>query len=113
MIEVLKAKIHRATVTSTNLDYEGSITIDESLMRLVGIREFEAVEVYDISTGARFKTYAIRGRQGSGEICINGAAARLSYAGDLVIVAAYRYIDENDEIPKPLIIKVDSANKPL
>lgn len=113
MIEVLKAKIHRATVTRTDLDYEGSITIDGSLMRIAGIREFEAVEVYDISSGARFKTYAIKGSEESGEICINGAAARLAYVGDLVIVVSYRFIDDDADIPKPVIVKVDSSNKPV
>ncbi len=111
MIEILKSKIHRATVTETSLDYEGSITIDRNLMDAAGLVQYEAVEVYNITFGTRFKTYAIEGRRGSGLICINGAAARLASVGDLVIVVSFRFVDEDAERPEPVIILVDSKNK--
>jgi aspartate 1-decarboxylase len=112
MIEVLKSKIHRATVTQTNLDYEGSITIDRELMDAAGLRLWEAVEVYNLASGSRFKTYVIEGRPGSGEICINGAAARLADRGDLVIIAAYRFVPEGQPVPEPRIVLVDEKNRP-
>lgn len=113
MIQVLKAKIHRATVTETSLHYEGSITIDRDLLQATGILPYEAVEVYDIDTGSRFKTYVIEGSAGSGCLCINGAAARLVSVGDLVIVAAYRYVDEGAPPPGPILLMVDEKNRPL
>ena len=112
MIEVLKAKIHRATVTDTSLDYEGSITIDTNLLEVTGILPFEAVEVYDIDNGSRFKTYVIEGAAGSGEICINGAAARLVEAGHLVIIVAYRFVEEGQFFPAPKVVLVDEKNRP-
>ena len=88
-IEVLKSKIHRVTVTEANLDYIGSITIDEALMEAAGIIENEKVEIYNITNGERLATYAIRGERGTGVIGINGAAAHKAGVGDLLIIAAY------------------------
>ena len=89
LINVLKSKIHRVTVTEANLDYIGSITIDEDLMDAAGIIENEQVDVYNITTGDRFHTYAIRGDRGTGVIGINGAAAHLATVGSLLIIASY------------------------
>ena len=89
LINVLKSKIHRVTVTEANLDYIGSITIDEDLMDAAGIIENEQVDIYNITRGTRFHTYVIRGERGSGVIGINGAAAHLAYVGELVIIASY------------------------
>lgn len=88
-IEVLKSKIHRVTVTEADLDYIGSITIDEALMESAGIIENEKVEIYNITNGERLATYAIRGERGTGVIGINGAAAHKAGVGDLLIIAAY------------------------
>lgn len=88
-IEVFKSKIHRAVVTRSNLDYIGSITIDEDLMDAANLIENERVHIYDINNGERFDTYVIKGERGSGEIGINGAAARKVYPGDLVIIVSY------------------------
>jgi len=111
--EVLKSKIHRATVTDANLNYNGSITIDPVLLRLADIREFEKVHVVNINNGARFETYAIVGKPGSGEVCVNGAAARLVHVGDIVIVMTFAYLDDKElEAHSPKIIKVDGKNVP-
>jgi len=111
---LLKSKIHRATVTGADVDYEGSISIDPALLEAADIVEYEQVDVYDITNGSRLTTYAILGRPGSGEICINGAAARLVNPGDLVIVASYVGVEEN-EVPghQPRIVKVDQKNRLL
>ena len=92
-IEVLKSKIHRVTVTEADLDYIGSITIDEDLMDAAGIIENEKVEIYNITNGERFATYAIRGERGTGVIGINGAAAHKAKQGDLIIIAAYAQME--------------------
>lgn len=92
LIEVLKSKIHRVTVTEADLHYIGSITIDEDLLDAAGIIENEKVEIYNISNGERFATYAIRGKRGSGVICLNGAAAHKAPVGSLVIIAAYAHM---------------------
>lgn len=89
LIQVLKSKIHRVTVTEADLDYIGSITIDEALMEAAGIVENERVEVYNITNGERLATYAIKGERGSGCICLNGAAAHKAPAGSLIIIASY------------------------
>ena len=109
----VKSKIHRATVTEADLNYEGSVTIDERLMQAVGVVEYEQVDIYDITNGNRLTTYAIRGPAGSGMICLNGAAARLIGVGDLVIIASYADFQEN-EIPghRPVILVVDENNQP-
>ena len=106
---MLKSKIHRATVTDADLNYEGSITIDDALMKAADIREFEQVDVYNCNNGQRFTTYAIRG--GKGEICVNGAAARLVHRGDLVIIASYSQYDAKElEGFQPELVFVDGHN---
>ncbi len=109
MIEMLKSKIHRATVTGAELDYTGSVAIDSALCEAVGLREFEKVDVLDIDNGARLTTYVILG--GPGEICVNGAAARLVHRGDRVIIASYAQLDEIEaETFRPKIVLVDEIN---
>jgi aspartate 1-decarboxylase len=109
---MLKSKIHRATVTDANLNYVGSITLDEDLMDLADIREWEQVAVVDIDNGARFETYAIPGARGSGTVCLNGAAARLVHAGDKVIVLTYAdYHEAELEEYAPVVVHVDRANR--
>src|SRR5919199_5009917 len=101
---MLKSKIHRATVTDCDLHYVGSITIDPDLLEAADIREHEQVHVVDVDNGARFETYTIAGERGSGEICINGAAARLVHTGDKVIVVSYAEYDREDlERYEPLV----------
>jgi len=109
IIEMLKSKIHRATVTEANLEYTGSVTIDAALCEAVGLREWEKVDVLDIDNGARLTTYVILG--GPGEICVNGAAARLVHTGDRVIIAAYAQLDEREADGfRPKIVVVDETN---
>jgi aspartate 1-decarboxylase len=109
MIEMLKSKIHRATVTGAELDYTGSVAIDPTLCDAVGLREFEKVDVLDIDNGARLTTYVILGE--SGEVCVNGAAARLVQKGDRVIIAAYGQLDATEaEGFRPQIVVVDEIN---
>jgi len=110
MLIVLKSKIHRATVTDGNLNYEGSIDIDEKLMRVAGIVEYERVLVVNINNGARFETYAVRAPADSGSITLNGAAARLGHPGDLVIIMAFEVLQQGKK-PKPRIILVDENNR--
>lgn len=106
----LKSKIHRAVVTDANLSYEGSITIDTELMKAADMAEFEQVDIYNCSNGARFTTYVIPG--GPGEICLNGAAARLVLAGDLVIIACYVGLNNEEAAAhKPKLVFVDEKNK--
>ncbi len=93
---MMKSKIHRAIVTETNLNYQGSITIDKDLMELADILPNEKVQVLSINNGARFDTYAIEGERGSGTICINGAAARLCQVGDIIIIISYAIIDDEE-----------------
>jgi aspartate 1-decarboxylase len=109
-ITLLKCKIHRATVTDADLNYEGSISIDPSLVDAAGLREFEKVEIYNCNNGQRFATYVIFGKPG--EICLNGAAARLVHRGDLVIIAAYTSMTEAEALDhKPRLVFVDEKNK--
>lgn len=111
-IEMLQAKIHRARVTEANLNYVGSITIDETLLKESGIREYQKVQIVDIDNGARLETYTIAGEKDSGVICLNGAAARLVAPGDKVIIMAYANYSEKDlEDYKPRVIFVDDKNK--
>ena len=108
---MLKSKIHSATVTDSNLDYEGSIAIDETLMEAAGIYPFEQVQIYNINNGNRFTTYAIKGERGSGTISINGAAAHLAKKGDLVIIANYSGLDEAEAARHvPVLVYVDARN---
>lgn len=109
-ITMLKSKIHRASVTDANLNYIGSITIDEELMREARIYENERVEVLNINNGERFATYAIKGEKG--QICLNGAAARKAQIGDIVIIVAYGIIDERSaEKHQPKIVHVNTNNE--
>ena len=112
-IELLKCKIHRASVTDANLNYEGSITLDKALMDAAGILPFEKVGILDINNGARFDTYVIEGERNSGTICLNGAAARMVQKGDLVIIVSYiSMTPEEAKTWKPVVVKVDSQNRP-
>lgn len=111
MRTMLKSKIHRVRVTEVNLDYEGSIAIDGLLMEAADILPYEMVHVLDLNNGARFETYAIEGERGSGELCINGAAARLVSKGDSVIILCYRLVsDEEVQTTKPKKVFVDERN---
>ena len=106
---MMKSKIHRATVTDVNLDYVGSISLDPELMALADILEYEQVTVLDIDNGARFETYAILG--GPGEVCLNGAAARLVHRGDKVIVITYAEYEPAELVDfEPVVVHVDAAN---
>ena len=111
MRTMLKSKIHRARITDANLNYEGSITIDETLMEVADILPYEQVHVLDIDNGARFLTYVITGVRGSGEICVNGAAARLVSVGDKVIILSYSAVTEEEaKHLKPKLIYVNERN---
>ena len=110
--KLLRGKIHRATVTEANLNYEGSITIDKDLMDAMDLLEWEAVHVWDVNNGERFETYALEGPRGSGVICVNGAAARKVAPGDLVIIGAFTWVDENAaRAHKPKLVMVDGKNR--
>lgn len=114
LVEVLKSKIHRATVTEANLNYIGSITIDEDLMDAAGIIANEKVHVVNNNNGARFSTYVIRGERGSGVVCLNGAAARLVQPGDIVIIMAYAMMEfEEAKTFKPKVIFPQGKNNKL
>lgn len=111
-IEVLKSKIHRATVTDANINYVGSITIDENLMKQANLIEFEKVQVLNVNNGERIETYVIKGKKGSGVICLNGAAARKFLKGDIVIIVSYAIMDfENAKSFKPSIAFPDGKNR--
>ncbi|MFO8014077.1 MAG: aspartate 1-decarboxylase [Phycisphaerae bacterium] len=112
LVKVLRAKIHRACITETHLDYEGSITIDGDLLDASGILAGEAVLVANVSNGTRHETYVLAGERGSGTVCLNGAAARLGEPGDLVIILAFAYLGP-DELAdhRPLKILVDERNR--
>ncbi|MGE4445988.1 MAG: aspartate 1-decarboxylase [Synergistaceae bacterium] len=114
ILTMLKAKIHRAVVTESNLHYVGSITIDKDLMEASGILEYEKVSVVDIDNGNRLETYVIGGDCGSGVVCLNGAAARLVQPGDKVIIIAYCQVDaEEAESHSPKVVFVGGGNKIL
>jgi len=109
---MMSGKIHRATVTEANLDYVGSITLDPDLMEAAGILPYEQVHVLDVTNGNRLETYTIVGRRGSGEVCINGAAAHLVNEGDLVIIVAYQQMSEEEaQNAKPRQVHVDAQNR--
>ena len=111
-LTLLKAKIHRATVTQADLDYVGSITIDSNLLAESGIMEYEMVAIADIDNGSRFETYAIAGEAGSGIICLNGAAAKCVNVGDKVIIMAYAQMTPDEaKSHKPTVLFVDNNNK--
>lgn len=114
MYTMMHGKIHRATVTEANLEYMGSITIDEDLMDAAGILPGERVQICNNNNGARLKTYTIPGKRGSGVICLNGAAARCTAIGDIVIIIAYAQMDEKEArtlVPK--VVMVDEKNHPI
>ena len=109
---VLNAKLHRVNVTHTELDYEGSLAIDEDLLKAADIREYERLEVYNVTNGERFSTYAIRAEAGSGIISVNGAAAHKADPGDIVIVCTYATLDEKELAShRPRLIYVDDRNR--
>ncbi len=111
-IEVLKSKIHRVTLTEANLDYMGSITIDEDLMDAAGLIENEKVQVVNVNNGERLETYVIRGKRASGTICLNGPAARKGMAGDIIVIIAYAIMDfEEAKSHQPKVIFPKSGNK--
>lgn len=112
LIWVCKSKIHRATVTEANLDYEGSITIDTDLMKAADIAPYEKLQIANVTNGERLETYAIEGKAGSGVICLNGAAARKGKKGDIVLIISYGLVEkEKADLYKPLIVKVDNNNR--
>lgn len=112
--KLLRAKIHRATVTGADLHYEGSVTIDESLMERADLVSHEAVHVWNVTNGERFETYVIPGRAGSGVVCVNGAAAHKVSKGDLVIIAAFSWMDEAEARTwQPKVVFVDDRNRPV
>ena len=111
-IEMLKGKIHRATVTEADLNYIGSLTLDEDLMDAAGFREYEKIQVLDVTNGNRIETYIIRGTRGSGKVCINGAAAHLIHKDDLVIIVAYWQLDDAEaQNHAPKIVHVNTENQ--
>lgn len=111
-ITMLKAKIHRATVTQAELDYVGSITVDMDLLEQAGILEYEKVQIVDVNNGSRFETYTIAGERGAGVMCLNGAAARMVQTGDKIILMAYAQVtpEEASEL-RPTVLFVDEKNK--
>ena len=110
--KMLSAKIHRATVTAANVDYEGSITVPPELLKAAGIHPYESVHVWDITRGTRLETYAINGLPGSRDICANGAAAHLIQPGDKVILASYAFVPaDNVHNHRPRLIFVDEAKQ--
>ena len=112
LISVMKSKIHRAVVTGTELDYEGSLSLDKSLMDKAVVFPHEKVQIVNVNNGQRFETYVIEANSGSGEVCLNGPAARLGQKGDLIIIISYCYLEpEQANRHKPVIIKVDSENR--
>ncbi len=111
---MFRSKIHRATITESDLNYEGSITVDPDLLEAADILPYEQVDVLDIDSGNRFTTYAIAGKRGSGEIQVNGAAARLVQKGDLCIILTYTMLtDEHAKTHQPTVILVDENNRPV
>ena len=112
MFTMLKSKLHRATVTEADLNYEGSITVDEELLELAGILPYEQVDILNITNGNRFTTYTISAPRGSKKICVNGAAARLVHKGDLVIICSYVQMDAvKAKKHKPKVVLLDNNNK--
>ncbi|MBA3015795.1 MAG: aspartate 1-decarboxylase [Proteobacteria bacterium] len=108
---MLKSKLHRATITEANLNYEGSLTIDRTLMDAVGLIPFEKIKVYNINNGERFDTYVIEGKPGSGHICLNGAAARKGLVGDLIIIVSYALYPEEELVNfRPAIVNLNPDN---
>ena len=112
LLEFLNSKIHRATITDSNLNYVGSITIDEDILDAANIHEWQKVDILNINNGERFQTYVIKGEANSGCICLNGAAARKVQPGDKVIIISYAYLNtEEIATHKPTVVIVDDNNK--
>jgi len=112
LLTMLQAKLHRVRVTHADLHYEGSCGIDEALLEASGIRQFQYIEIYNVNNGERFSTYALRAPRGSGEVSLNGAAARRALIGDLLIVAAYSSYAESEVLEyEPVIVLVDEHNR--
>jgi aspartate 1-decarboxylase len=112
--EMLKSKIHRATVTGSDLNYEGSISIDQDLQEAAGLVPNEAVHIWNVNNGARFMTYVITAERGSGEICVNGGAARHVQRGDILTIAAFCHLEEKEIAShSPRVVVVDEANRLL
>lgn len=112
--EMMYSKIHRATVTDADLNYVGSITVDEELMEKAHLRLNQKVEILNINNGERFQTYVIKGEKGKRDICLNGAAARKAHPGDKIIIVAYAIMDEKEaDTHTPYIVHVDENNNPL
>lgn len=113
MREMLRAKIHRITVTECDVEYEGSLTLDTGLMKLTGMVPFERIDVYDVDNGNRFSTYLIEGAEGSGACAVNGAAARLTAPGHKLIIASYCSVEETEvRKHRPKVVLVDERNRP-
>src|SRR5262249_59340299 len=111
-LSMLKAKIHRATVTQADLNYEGSLTIDSTLLEASGILPYELIHVWDVTRGTRLITYAMVGEPNSGIICVNGAGAHLVHPGDIVIIASFADMEESEaRTHKPRLVRVDSKNR--
>lgn len=111
-LSLLKCKIHRATVTETHVDYEGSCAIDETLMAAAGLREFEQIHIWNVTNGERLTTYAIRGKRDSGMISVNGSAAHKANTGDIVIIAAFVQMSEQEaETFQPYLVYVNDKNQ--
>ena len=111
LLEFLNSKIHRATITDSNLNYVGSITIDEDILDAANIHEWQKVDILNINNGERFQTYVIKGKRKSKMFCVNGAAARKVQTGDKVIICTYRYVEENEiKDYKPTIVQIDENN---
>jgi aspartate 1-decarboxylase len=111
ILNILKSKIHRAVVTEANINYVGSITIDKDIMEAAGLYEYEQVHVVNVNNGNRLETYIIEGQRGKGDICLNGAAARLVHIGDNVIIMAYCQINQKEALKhQPKIVFVDEKN---
>ncbi len=111
-LDMLKSKIHRAIVTEANINYVGSITIDENILDAAGLYEYELVHVVNVNNGNRLETYVIKGEKGNGDICLNGAAARLVHVGDPIIIMSYCQIDQKEaQDHKPIVVFVNKQNK--
>ncbi len=110
--KLLKSKIHRATITRSDLNYEGSIAVDADLLQAADIQPFEAVHVWNVTNGSRLQTYALAVEPGGGEICLNGAAARLAQAGDVIIIASFAWLDQREAASaSPKLVFVDAKNR--
>jgi aspartate 1-decarboxylase len=111
MRSFFRSKIHRATVTQADLNYEGSLSIDRDLMDAADIAEFEEVHIWNVTRGTRLSTYAIAAERGSGVICVNGAAAHLVHVHDLIIITTYHLVAHSEDAPQPIVVRVDERNR--